>query len=304
MKTERKLNLDIAGAVSELELLMKKVLPRNIFWRIVLGRGLEFDGYREYTFNDDAVNIDWKASVRGGKTLMRKYVEERDLKFMFFIDVSDNMVFGSTEKLKCEYIAEMVSALSHLILVSGDRFGFVLFNEGVVRAVMPKMGKKQFEGFVHDLSNPLTYGGRSDLNNILGGFIDTLDRSTSMVFLVSDFVDMDESYKRNLEMLSSIFETVAIIVRDPLDVRMPDLNKEVVISDTSSGESLLINPKIAKNAYERNVVEQMNLVKGIFKDYSIDFLELMTDRSSTQGIAEFLTARIKSGRKVRVENLH
>ena len=50
-------------------------------------------------------------------------------------------------------------------------------------------------------------------------------------------------------MLSSIFETVAIIVRDPLDIRMPDLNKEIVISDPESNKSLLINPKIAKNAY-------------------------------------------------------
>src|SRR3989344_7364473 len=303
-KTERKLNLDIAGIVSELELLMKKVLPRNIFLRIVLGRGLEFDGYRDYTFNDDAVNIDWKASVRGGRTLIRKYVEERDLKFMFFVDVGDNMVFGSTEKLKCEYIAEMVSALSHLILVSGDRFGFVLFNDGVVKAVMPKMGKKQFEILVYELSNPMTYGGKSDLNNILKGFIDTLDRNTSMVFLVSDFVDMDESYKKNLEMLSSIFETVAIIVRDPLDIRMPEINKEVVISDPENDRSMLINPKVAKNAYEKNSLEQMSIVKGIFRDYGIDFLELMTNESSSQKIAEFLTARIKSGRKVRVENVY
>ena len=120
MKTERKLNLDIAGAVSELEMVMKKVLPRNIMWRVIWGRGLEFDGYRDYSVTDDAVNIDWKATVRAGKTLVKKYIEERDLKFMFFIDVSDNMVFGSTEKLKCEYCAELVAALSHLILTTSS----------------------------------------------------------------------------------------------------------------------------------------------------------------------------------------
>ncbi len=303
-KIEQKLNLDIAGAVSELETLMKRVLPRNIFWRIVLGRGLEFDGYRDYNFDDDAVNIDWKASVRGGKTLIRKYIEERDLKFMFFVDVSDNMVFGSTEKLKCEYTAELVSALAHLILVSGDRFGFVLFNDKVARAVMPKMGKRQFEILVHELSNPLVYGGKSDFDKILGGFIETLDKNISMVFLVSDFINMDESYKKNLEILSSMFETVAVIVRDPLDISMPDVNEEIVISNLSDDESLLINPRVAGNLYKRNALEQLELVKEIFKDYGIDFLELMTDKSSSQGIAEFLTARIKSGRKVRVENVY
>jgi len=43
---ERKLNLDIAGAVSELEMLIQRVFPRNIVYRLILGKGLEFDGFR------------------------------------------------------------------------------------------------------------------------------------------------------------------------------------------------------------------------------------------------------------------
>ena len=41
---ERKLNLDIAGAVSELEMLVKKVLPKNVMYQLLLSKGLEFDG--------------------------------------------------------------------------------------------------------------------------------------------------------------------------------------------------------------------------------------------------------------------
>ena len=294
---ERKLNLDIAGAVSELEMLMQKVLPRNIMWRIIWGRGLEFDGYRDYTASDDAVDIDWKASVRSDRTLVRKYIEERDLKFLFFIDVSDNMVFGSTEKVKCEYCAELVAALSHLILTSGDRVGFVLFNDKVVRVVMPKLGKKQFDILVYELSDPLVYGGSSDLNNVLGNFIKDLDKSISIVFLVSDFVNLDEGYKKNLEILGSLVETVAIIVRDPLDNSLPELDKEIIVG--AEGRNLLINPKIAKNAYEKNAGEQLGLVKEIFEDYGIDFLELSTAESFSGGVAGFFKERIKKGRMVK-----
>src|SRR3989344_4584552 len=184
MKSEKKLNLNIAEAVSELEILMKKVLPRDIIYRWVLGRGLEFDGYRDYSYGDDASNIDWKATVRAGKTLIRKYVEERDLKFIFLVDVSDNMVFGSTEKLKCEYAAELAAALSHLILVNGDRFGFVLYNDKIVNRRPPEAGNKQFEIFVDELSNPLVYEGVSNLNNILEPLTNDLDKSTSMIFII------------------------------------------------------------------------------------------------------------------------
>src|SRR3989344_422625 len=303
MKTEKKLNLDIAGSVSELEILMKKVLPRDIIYRLVMGRGLEFDGYRDYSSEDDASNIDWKATARARKTLVKQYIEERDLKFIFLVDVSDNMVFGSTEKLKCEYAAELVAALSHLILITGDRVGYVLFNEKEVIINMPKLGERQFDIFVNDISNPEIYGRSSDLSAVLENLIKGFDKTTSVVFIVSDFINMDESYNKNLEILSNLFETVAIIVRDPLDNSLPDLDKEIVIENPGTGERLLINPKVAKKSYQRNALEQLDYVKESFRENNIDFLELSTDCSASAGIAEFFNSRLKAGRRVKVKSM-
>ncbi len=301
---ERKLNLDIAGAVSELEMLVKRVLPKNVMYQILLSKGLEFDGYRDYTQNDDAALIDWKASVRGKKLFVRKYIEERDLKFIFVIDVSDNMIFGSTEKLKCEYIAEFTAALAHLILSTGDRVGFFLFNDDIVKGRPPELGNRQFDIFVDYISNPLNYGGISDLNKVLDNLIETIDKRTSMVFLISDFINVDESYKRKLETLASLFETVAIVVRDPLDRTLPGINKEVVIEDTGTGEKLLINLKVAKEIYEMNAKNQLNSVKKIFEDCNIDFLEISTDKSASIEIAGFLKERISGGRIVKIKNVY
>lgn len=304
MVVERKLNLDIAGKVSELELLMKKVLPRNVMYRLLLGKGLEFDGYRDYTSNDDASDIDWKASIRGKRIVTRKYIEERDLKFMFLIDVSDNMVFGSTEKLKCEYTAELSAAVSHLILSSGDRFGYVLYNNKITNFGAPAMGNKQFEIFVSYLSNPLNYGGYSDLNSVLNTLTQTLDKSLSMVFIISDFINVDEESKKNLELLSGLVETVAIIVRDPLDNSLPDIGAEIVIQDNKSNRKLIIDPKITKNYYEINAAQQLNSLKQMFKDLDIDFLELSTAKSFSIDFTGFLKQRILGGRIVKTKNVH
>lgn len=301
---EPKLNLDIAGAVSELETLLKRVLPKNIMYQIVLGKGLEFDGYRDYTQNDDASLIDWKASVRGKKTLIRKYIEERDLKFIFLVDVSDNMVFGSTEKLKCEYAAELAAALSHLILVNGDRFGFILYNDTIVSRRVPELGNKQFEIFVSELSNPLLYSGGSNLDNVLSNLPDTLDKNTSMIFIISDFIKFDETYKKNLEALASLFEIVAVIVRDPLDNHLPMIDNELVIENPETKEKLLINPKIAAKIYEENAFKQLSLVKKIFQNNNIDFLELSTEKYFAEEFAIFLKERISGGRVVRIKNEH
>lgn len=296
---ERKLNLDIAGAISELEMLLRKVLPRNIMYKLLLAKGLEFDGYRNYSQTDDAVNIDWKASVRAKELLVRKYVEERDLKFMLVIDVSDNMVFGSTEKLKCEYAAELAAAVAHLILTVGDRVGFVLFNDRVVEFRNPSLGTKQFDIFVHNLSNPLLYKGVSDLNKVLQELTEILHRDTSMVFIVSDFIRVKESYRKNFEAFTNLFETVAIVVRDPLDNSLPEIDKEIVLENPETRYKMLINPKVAKEAYELNAERQLNLVKQIFRDFNIDFLELSTDKSFSAEFATFLKERIRGGRIVK-----
>lgn len=290
---ERKLNLDIPGSVSEFEMLIKRVLPKNILFQIIYGKGLEFDGYRDFTQDDDSGRIDWKATVRAQRTLVRKFIEERDLKILFLIDVSDSMIFGSTEKLKCEYAAELSAALSHLILNSGDRVGFVLFNDKVVHFRAPGLGEKQFNIFSHEISNPLNYGGKFDLNNVLENVLGRMDRSTSMVFVISDFLKFDEKNNENLKSLASLFETIAIVVRDPLDKTLPDINKEIVIESSSTGEKLIVNPKIARHNYELNSLEQMNVVKKFFQDSGIDFSEFMTDSHFALNLAEFLKERAK-----------
>ncbi len=301
---QKKLNVDIAGKVSELEMLMKKVLPRNIMYQLILGKGLEFDGYRDFSQNDDASLIDWKASVRGRKLLIKKYIEERDLKFIFVVDVSDNMIFGSTEKLKCEYVAELTAALSHLILMTGDRVGYTLFSDKVVKRDVPKIGTKHFDIFVSYLTDPSIYGGRSDLNKVLASLAESVDRSTSMIFLISDFINVNESYKKNFEILAGVFETVAIIVRDPLDKTFPSLNKEIVLENPETGEKLLINPKVAKSVYEKNAAKQLNLVKQMFRNCNIDFLDLTTDKPFSTEIANFLKERIRGGRIVKTKNVY
>ena len=127
---ERKLNIDIAGAISEFDAAAKEFeLKEKIYKILFRGKGLEFESYREYSPEDDAEEIDWKASMRGGKILVKRYIEERDLGIVFMIDVSENMVLGSHEKLKCEYAAELIGALAHLILNSNDKIGFMFFSD-------------------------------------------------------------------------------------------------------------------------------------------------------------------------------
>lgn len=291
---KRRLNVDIPGSVTELESKIKKFLIKRILYRMIFrGKGLEFDGYRKYMPDDDASMIDWKASKRSDKLLVKKYIEERDLRILFVIDVSDNMVFGSTKKIKCEYAVELSTALSHLILTSGDKVGFVLFNDKIVMKVLPAGGLKQFNIMVHHLTDPLIYSGGSDISGTIKFLTDYLDKSISCVIIISDFINLEKSKTDIFKRFFYKFETIGIMIRDPRDKTLPNIKGEVVLQHPVTKKKILIDPSIIRKKYEKNAIEQENMVKELFLKNNADLLYLLTEKPFVPDLASFLRERVE-----------
>ncbi|MBX4196103.1 DUF58 domain-containing protein [Candidatus Pacearchaeota archaeon] len=292
-----KLNLDIPSRVAELQASVRELeLHTKLYHTILRGKGLEFDSYRIYSPGDDAAIIDWKASTRTNKLLVKQYKEEKNIGVMFVIDVGEHMIFGSTEKLKCEYSAELASALGNLILNSDDRLGLILFNDKVSHVLSPAKGMSQLDLFVDAVSNPSVYGGGCDMGKILSYLVDSVDTSVSAVFIISDFIRLKERDVNLLKFVGSKFETVAMMVKDPRDKELPPISGEFVIEDPQSGYQMLIDPSEAKNAYHHYAAEQEKFVKDSFQKADIDVLELSTASSFVPPLAEFLNARARDKR--------
>ena len=290
---EKKLNLDISESVYKFESLMERILPKRIFYKLLLrGKGLEFDSYRNFDPDDDSSSIDWKASKRANTLLVKQYVEERDIKVMFLIDISDDMIFGSQEKLKCEYCAELIAALGYVITnTTSDQIGCIYFNNDIVHITPLAPGKKQFEILEHEISNPDLYGGASNMKDFLDKVMELLDPTLSLIFIISDFIKVDEDCRNKFEDLGALFETIAIMVKDPLDKTLPEMNKEIVIEDPVTKKRMVVNPKIAKKIYEENAMKQENMVKKMLEIANIDCLSLGTEEDFSPKLAMFLKNR-------------
>lgn len=292
MKRERYLNVDIEKRIGELQDEMKEFLLKHKLYRILLrGKGLEFESYRDYSADDDAQSIDWKASRRTNKILVRQYRDERNLKIVFVIDVGKNMVFGSAEKLKCEYAAELIAALAHLVIITGDRVGFVLFNEEVKEFIPPKGGMKSFDILIDKITNPEIYDKASNLEKAFDFVYKYINPTIDSVVIVSDFISFDEKSAMGLSLVSKKFETLALMVRDPLDLTLPEYSEEVVIEDPKTGDQLLINPKIARQTYEKFVRKQEEFLRKNCLENNIDLLELITNHPFVHYLSEFLKGR-------------
>ncbi|MFH1585767.1 MAG: DUF58 domain-containing protein [archaeon] len=291
---ERKLNVDIPGAISELQSMLKEFRLRKDIWKIFFrGKGLEFEQYRDYTPDDDASMIDFKTSSRAQKLIVKQYKEERELEIFFVVDVGDNMVFGSTPKLKCEFMAEMVAAFSMVMVHENDRIGYVLYSDKINEFVPCSGGEKQFQIFVDYLTQAKTYGGVPDLDQALEFSLNNFPKSTASVIVVSDFLRLTSETEKKLTLLANRFETLCVRVRDPLDIEMPDMQGEVVVEDPKSHQQLIINPRVAKGAYGMFAAEKDKRAKYIIQQSGADFLDLNTKESFATPLAIFLKERIE-----------
>jgi len=293
----KRLNVDVAEAIGEFQAIMKEFrLKRDIYKLLFRGKGLEFEAYRDYNPDDDASDIDWKASLRGQKLLVKQYREERDLKIIFMIDVGSNMVFGSSKKLKCEFVTELVAALSKVIMDINDRVGFIIFSDKIHHFIDPKSGEKHFQFFIDLLSQSETYGGATNLDLALEFALQYLDNSINSVFLISDFLRITRETEKKISLISHKFETVAVRVRDMLDITLPNVSGEVILQNPLTQEQVVVSPGVARKTYEKYASEQSKIVEDIFKKTGTDHLDLITNKSFAIPLAMFLKERIEKGR--------
>lgn len=266
--------------IKKLRIITRKLVDSIFignYMSVFRGKGLEFDGYREYTTNDDVRLIDWKASARSNKLLIKEFVEERNLNIFFLVDVSSKMIFGSTDRLKYQYVNELAAALGYVGIASNDNIGIALFNDRIMASLAPGSGLKQFQAFLRLLSNLNLYGDGYNLSNALDFLMKFLIKR-SLIIIISDFIELDPEWEDHLKIISKKFDVIGIMVRDPRDRYLPDNIGEIILGDSLSGKQLLVDPKEIKQQYENYVRQQEAYIKNVFIKDNIDFLALETDQ--------------------------
>lgn len=87
------------------------------------GRGLNFDELRRYQPGDDLRHLDWRASLRTGKPVVRTFTEERDRPALIVVDQRMSMFFGSQRSFKSALAAELGALTAWMVFNAGDRVG-------------------------------------------------------------------------------------------------------------------------------------------------------------------------------------
>ena len=297
---KKRLVVDLLPAIRKLQVITKGYAVTGLVGQynsVFKGRGIEFESYRVYSSLDDASLIDWKASKKVHRLLIKEYTEERNINVLFVLDISESMLFGSTQKLKNEYAAELVASLAHAILEVGDNVGLVMFNDSIVKSILPGRKKSQFYDLSRSLINADLYGGKIDFSKMSRYVLSSFPRG-DVVIIVSDFMGMDKGWEKSLKFLSGKFDLIGLVIRDPRDRTLPiDYVGEVFIKDPYSNKHLVIDPSLLNELYEKEVkIQEESLLKS-FVGAGADSTLITTDKYFVNPIVKLFKQRSLKMRK-------
>lgn len=280
---------DLIPTIRKLEIHAKRnVLSQTLagnWMSKIKGRGIEFSGYRQYTSGDDANLIDWKASVRSRKLLVKEFTEERNLNIFLLVDVSDSMLFGTTDKIKAEYVAELISSMSFAALTSGESVSLSLFSSEIKSFVDIKQGLAQHATLMKVLSDTRHYGGKKNFIRATTQLMGMM-RVPGLIVVISDFIGLDSLWEKQLKIMAARYDLLCICVRDPRDRRLPDKG-EYVLQDPSTNEKIVIDAADYAKPYREYVENEEKHLEHLLHVTNADFLLLETSEDYTHKLMNF-----------------
>src|SRR5205809_354998 len=115
------------------------------------GRGMDFEELREYIPGDDVRDIDWNVTNRMGRPFVKRFREERELAAVLAVDVSGSSAFGSGDRTKREFAAEVAATLAVSAARNGDKVALLLFTDKVELFVPPRKGRRHILRLVREM---------------------------------------------------------------------------------------------------------------------------------------------------------
>jgi uncharacterized protein (DUF58 family) len=181
-----------------------------------VGGGTEFDQLREYTVDDQFRRIDWAATARAGRAIVRDYRPERNQTVLVLLD-NGRVMAGRVDGVpRVEHAVDAVMMLTAVATGLGDRCGVVAFDREVRAAVPPSGGRAQLGRVIDALYVLEPVLAESDY---AGAFTETLARfrRRTMLVLLTDLVApaVDEWLIPALPLLVRDHLVVVASVRDP-----------------------------------------------------------------------------------------
>jgi uncharacterized protein (DUF58 family) len=278
--TEKKklVSPEVAAKIKQLEIFTRRLLNGALVGdsrSAIKGSGFEFDQIRDYAFGDDIRFIDWKASARTNKLLVKQYIEERSRTVFLVVDVSQSSMFGSGKNNKYSRIVELASVLALVAQHGKDHVGLLLFSD-TVEEYIPAGSSLQHVR--HILDRMLSFTPKQSQTNISLALQHLLatKKSDAIVFLISDFID--ESLDAYLAQAARKYDVIAVRCLDTNEKVIPAVGF-ITVEDLETGELVELDLRDRRNNdVKRFLAARIDQQTTLFKRRGVDLVDIEPER--------------------------
>lgn len=191
-----------------LELVGARPAPR-------LGEGVEFESMRDYVPGDDPRRVDWAATARRGRPVVRQYQHERNHPVCVVLDGSRLMAAELAGRSKLDHAVDAALVLAYAALVTGDRVSMLAFDREVRGFLAPRSHRRDLGSFL-DFLRPLeTRPVEADFG-ALARHLAVRQRQRALVVVLTDFLEGEPALVHPLAVLSRRHELLLVAIRDPI----------------------------------------------------------------------------------------
>ena len=279
---------DVRAQIKHIKIFTKRLISNLLageYLSAFKGVGMEFHQIREYSFGDDSRSIDWNSSVRTNKLMIKQFVEERDRTIILMIDISSSSLYASNIELKKELIAKVASTLALVSDENNDKVAAIFFSDVIEKWIMPGRGPVHINNILETIFTVKPKNKKTNITEALK-FLINFKKHGLIVFMISDFIDNQESYAKLLKVASCKHDFIGIRIIDACEREMPDVGF-LEVSDSETGENLILDTK-GLSSY---LNQRFNELSRMFDKYRIDLLTLNTNKPFTMELIKFFRKR-------------
>jgi len=195
------------------------------------GEGTEFESLREYVAGDDPRHVDWHASARRGRLIVRQHQTERHHTVMIAIDTGRLMAGRIEATSKLDWAIDCALALARASREYGDRVGLLAFDQELRVFARPKAGFSGIGGMVRATLALSTFPFEPNYRVL----VETLayhQKRRALIVVLTDFVEGSASRElaQYLAVLARRHVVMLVAMRDrmlgELDRRDPVITRE------------------------------------------------------------------------------
>ena len=251
---------------------------------IYKGRSMNFDELREYVPGDDIKDIDWKATSRSQKVLIRQYIAEKRHNIMLVMDANKRMLAETKAGEEKGTVALMAGGtLAYMVTDNGDYVSGLYYHDEKMERSPFKTGFLNLEFLLEGYAKCLTPTNKSDLNGILKYIMHNIKRRM-IVVMVTDTEGILSLQDNLLGQITMVHDVLLINVSDA-DI----FGKKVYnVDDDGYIPPFISQSKAIQREQKRIQEDREKLATVKLNRYGIPWVEVDTEIRVDGKIAELL----------------